>query len=154
MSYNCEVKEQSAQPTLYMRRRTPVQHLGQVCGQVYGAIGQYLEGLKEKPAGPPFVTYHNMDMKSLDCEIGLPVSKKLAGKGDIQAGVMPAGIVATCLYTGPYDQISPAYEELNKWIAEHHYQVIGAAYEMYLNDPTETPQSKLQTMIMFPVKAA
>lgn len=154
MSYNCEVKEQAALPTLYIRRRTPVQRLAQVLGEVYGKIGQHLDELKEKAAGPPFVAYHNMDMNNLDCEIGFPVSKPLAAKGEVKAGVMPAGTVATCVYTGPYDQISPAYEELNRWIAEHHLQIAGAAYEMYLNDPTETPQSKLQTRIVFPVKAA
>ncbi len=154
MSYNCEAKEQSTQPTLFMHRRTPIQNLAQVLGEVYGKIGQYLDELKEKPAGPPFVSYRNMDMSNLDCEIGFPVSKNLAAKGEIKAGAMPAGTVATCVYTGPYDKISPAYEELNRWIIEHHYQVAGAAYEMYLNDPTETPQSKLQTRIVFPVKAA
>ena len=154
MSYNCEVKEQTAQPTLFIRRRTPVQHIAQVLGKAYGEIEQYLAGLKEHPAGPPFVAYHNMDMSNLDCEIGFPVGKQLAGKGDIHAGTLPSGTVATCVYTGPYDKISPAYEELNRWIAEHHFQVTGAAYEIYLNDPNETPQSKLQTKIVFPVKAA
>lgn len=154
MSYNCEVKEQSAQPTLYIRRRTPVQNIAQVLGKAYSEIEQYLAVLKEKAAGPPFVAYHNMDMSNLDCEIGFPVTKQLAAKGDIHAGTLPSGTVATCVYTGPYDKISPAYEELNHWIAEHHYQVKGAAYEMYLNDPNETPQSKLQTKIVFPVKAA
>jgi hypothetical protein len=67
MSFPCEVKEQAAQPTLFIRRRTPVQGLSKVLGEVYGVIGQYLDELKEKPAGPPFVAYHNMDMQNLDC---------------------------------------------------------------------------------------
>lgn len=154
MSYNCEVKEQSAQQTVYVSRRTPVQKLSQVLGEVYGKLEQYLDDVKEKPAGPPFVAYRNMDMTNLDCEIGFPVAKKLTGKGEVKAGVLPAGTIVSCVYTGPYDKISSAYEELNHWIVDHHYQVAGAAYEMYLNSPTETPQSKLQTRIVFPVKAA
>jgi effector-binding domain-containing protein len=81
------------------------------------------------------VAYHNADMQNLDCEIGVPVSKKLAGKGDIQAGELPSGKVATCLYTGPYTDIRLGYEELSRWIKDHHYEMVGAAYEMYLNDP-------------------
>lgn len=154
MSFPCEVKEQRGQPTLFIRRRTPVQELKKVLGEVYGALGQYLGELKETPAGPSFVAYHNMDMQNLDCEIGFPVSKKLAGKGDIQAGELPSGKVATCLYTGPYPEISRAYEELNRWINEHHYHAAGAAYEMYLNDPNRTPPAQLQTKIVFPLKAA
>ena len=154
MSYDCEVKEQTTHFTLYMRRKTPVQNLGQITGKVYESLMAFLDAMHEKPSGPPYILYHNMDMKNLDCEIGFPVAKQIAGKGDIHAGIIAASTIATCVYTGPYDGIGPAYEELNKWIAEHHFQVTGAAYEEYLNDPTETPQSKLQTRIVFPVKAA
>jgi effector-binding domain-containing protein len=154
MTYPCEIKQQAAQPTLYVRRRTPVQNLPQVLGQVYGDITQHLTQLNEKPAGPPFVAYHNMNMQNLDCEIGFPVAKALPGKGDIQPGELPSGTVAVCLYTGPYAEIGPAYEELNRWIASHHFRVLGIAYEMYLNDPQQTPPNKLQTRIVFPVEAA
>jgi AraC family transcriptional regulator len=82
------------------------------------------------------------------------VSKKLTGKGEIQAGELPSGKMAICLYTGPYPEIGRAYEELNRWISEHHFQVAGAAYEMYLNNPNQTPPAKLQTKIVFPLKAA
>lgn len=154
MTYPCEIKEQTAQPTLYIRRRTPAQNLRQVLGEVYGAIARYLAELNEKPAGPPFVAYHNMNMQDLDCEIGFLMSRALSGKGDIQAGALPSGTVAVCLHTGPYAELGLAYEELNRWIATHHYQALGIAYEMYLNDPQQTPPNELQTRIVFPVKAA
>ena len=89
MTYKCEVKEQSGQPTLSIRTRTPVQEIPDVLGKAYGAIAQYLETLQEQPAGPPFSVYYNMEMQDLDIEIGFPVSRKLAGKGDIQASETP-----------------------------------------------------------------
>jgi len=65
--------------------------MAQVLGKAYGAIAQYLGELGEQPAGPPFVAYYNMDMQALDVEIGFPVSRKLSGKGDIQASEIPGG---------------------------------------------------------------
>jgi effector-binding domain-containing protein len=152
MSYPCEVKEQQTQPTLAIRTRTSAQDLPQKLGEAYGAIAQYLGELGEQPAGPPFSAYYNMDMEDLDVEIGFPVTRELPGRGDIQAGEIPGGKMATCLYTGPYSEMEPAYEALSQWMEEHGHEPAGPAYEMYLGDPDETPAAELQTLIAFPLK--
>jgi len=154
MSYKCEAKEQSAQPTLSIRTRTPVQDLPQVLGKAYGAIAQYLGKLGEQPVGPPFVAYYNMDMQNLDVEIGFPVSGRFPGKDDIAACEIPAGKVAACLYVGPYNEIEPAYKALSQWIEDNGYEATGVAYEMYLSDPTQTSPQELKTQIVFPLKTA
>jgi len=152
MSYQCEIREQLAQPTLTIRTRTSVQNLPQVIGKAYGDIAQYLAQLGQYPAGAPFAAYYNMDMQNLDVELGFPVSKELPGKGEIKSGRIPAGKFATVLHAGPYDKVGPAYEALTKWIAEKGYEPAGVAYEVYLNDPNETKPEDLKTQVMFPLK--
>lgn len=152
MSYKCEVKEQSTQPALTIRKKTSVQNISQVLGKAYGEIIMHIMGLGEQPSGPPFVAYYNTDMQNLDIEIGFPVSKRLSGEGDIKASEIPGGIFATCLYMGPYNEIEPAYNALIQWIKDNGYESEGIAYEIYLNDPRETPPQKLKTQIMFPLK--
>jgi len=153
MAYECDVKDLSAQPTLAIRTRTSVQELSRVLGEAYGAIAQYIGELGEQFAGPPYVAYYNEDMEDLDLEIGFPVTRELPGEGDIQASEIPAGKVATCLHTGPYSDVEPAYNALGHWIEENGYEPTGVAYEMYPNDPDETPTEELQTQIMFPVRS-
>ncbi len=152
MSYNCEVKEQPAQPVLAIRTRTPVQQLPQVLGEVYGKIGKYLGELQQPPAGAPFAAYYNMDMNDLDIEIGFPIATKLAGKDDIQAGEIPEGLIASCIHIGPYDKLGPAYEALTEYVKGQGHEPTGIAYEFYLNDPMETAPEALQTQIVFPLK--
>jgi len=152
MQYKCEVKEQSAQSTLSIRTRASVQELPQVFGNAFCAIAQYLGDLGEQPAGPPFAAYYNMDMQNLDVEIGFPVSKKLSDKNDIKASEIPSGKIATCLYTGPYGEMEPAYNEIMQWVKDNGLEVTGVAYEMYLNDPGQTSPQELQTQIVFPLK--
>jgi effector-binding domain-containing protein len=152
LTYECEVKEQPLQPTLSVRTRASVQELPQVLGQAYGAIYQYLCGLGEQPAGPPFTAYYNMDMQNLDIEIGFPVSKQFSGKDNIQAGEIPAGKIATCVHIGPYTDMPPAYAALSEWIKENGYEATGVAYEIYLNDPGQTPPQELMTQIVFPLQ--
>ena len=152
MAYQCEVKEQASRPTLSVRTRTSVGKLPEIMGQTYGMIAQYLGSLGEQPAGPPFAAYHNMDMEDLDVEIGFPVSREIAGRGDIQAGQLPGGRVATCLHVGPYGDIAAAYNALSEWVEAEGHEPAGVAYEMYLNDPNETPPEALMTQIVYPLE--
>ncbi len=91
-------------------------------------------------------------MSDLDIGVGFPVSGALSGRDDIQAGEIPGGKMATCFYTGPYEEIEAPYTALTQWVEEHDYEATGVAYEMYLNDPQDTPPEALQTLIMFPLK--
>lgn len=153
MTYQCEIIEQAAQSVVAVRTRTSVQDLPQVLGKAYGEIWQYLGELHEMPAGAPYVAYYNMDMQDLDLEIGVPVARPLPGKPGVQAGLIPAGKAAACLHTGPYPEISAAYEALGAWMEQNGHQPTGVAYEFYLNDPANTPPAELQTKILFPISA-
>jgi len=152
MAFQCEIKEQSAQPTLSIRARIPIDGLPQLLGESYGKISAYLAELDEQPAGAPFAAYYNMDMQDLDVEIGFPVAKQIQGKGDIQASQVPGGKQGVALHTGRYGDIAPAYDALAGFVKEQGYEPTGISYEFYLNDPEKTPQEELQTQIVFPLK--
>ena len=152
MTYQCEILDQSEQPVLSIRTRSAVQNLPQVLGASWGAIMQYMGQMGEQPVGPPFVAYYNMDMQDLDSEVGFPVGSVLAGKGEVGASRIDAGPGATCLHTGPYSDLEPAYTALTKWMQEHGHEAAGVSYEYYLNDPDETPPEQLQTRVVFPLK--
>lgn len=154
MKFHCEFKDQSAQPALAIRIRTSVKDLPRVIGESYEKIMAHLSKMGEYPTGPPFTAYFNMDMDDLDVEIGFPVGKSLPGVNDIQTTEIPAGRAGSCLYTGPYDKMKPAYDELTEWIMAHGFQSTGVAYEFYLNDPDQVSPDELQTQILFPLKEA
>ena len=152
IAFQCEIKEQEPQPTLSLRVRTPIQDLPHLLGESYGKIAGYLAELGEVPAGAPFAAYYNMDLHDLDVEIGFPVAKAILGKGEIQASQVPGGKLGYALHTGRYGDIAPAYDALAQFVKEQGYEPTGVSYEFYLNDPQETPQEKLLTQIVFPLK--
>jgi effector-binding domain-containing protein len=152
MNYPCSIKDQEAQPFLAIRVRTPVQELPAMLRQSYGAIMTYLGQLGKHPAGMPFTAYYNQDMEDLDVEIGIPTADILNGQGDIYGAEIPAGSVAECVYTGSYNQMQPAYDQLIEFVAEQGVEPTGIAYEIYIDDPATTPQSELRTLILFPLK--
>jgi len=153
MFSKCEIKNQPAQPVMSIRMRTAVQNLPLVLGKAFGDVATYIGEQGQQPQGPPFVAYYNMEMENLDIEAGFPVLKKLPGKDDVKASEIPAGKVATCVYTGPYgEEMKAAYEALGKLVVEKGLVSTGIVYEIYFNSPMDTPQEKLQTKIVFPLK--
>lgn len=152
MNYNIELKEKGVQPVLAIRKTTSVGELPKEIGKAYGSIMQYMNELGEQPAEAPYTAYYNLDMEHLDVEMGFPVLKKLAGRGEIIAAEIPAGRFVECTYKGPYAGMEPVYEDMNKWIAEKGYEATGTAYEVYYNSPGEVPESELLTRIMLPLK--
>ena len=152
MSYKCELVELPPQHTLSIRTTTNIKNLPQELGKAYGAIGQYLGQLSEQPAGSPFAAYFNWDMSNLEVEIGFPVSSTLPDKDEIKSGEIPGGRLARCIYTGPYNEIEPAYNALTAWVKEHGYEATGIVYEFYLNDPGEVSPEDLMTQVVFPLK--
>jgi len=142
--------EQPEVPTLVVRTRTRIQDMPGLIGKTYGSIAAYLGELGHHMAGIPFVAYYNMDMQDLDVELGFPVAGRLPGKGDIQAGTIPAGLMVTSLYQGAYSGLQGAYAEMAAWIQEHGCVPSGVAYECYFNGPGFA-EELLLTQIAFPV---
>lgn len=152
MNYKFELTEQPAQPVLSIRTRTSVGNLPQELGKAYGAIIQYLNNIGEKPVEAAFAAYYNMDMEDLDVEMGFPVPRPLAGKGEIQAGEIPGGKQVSCFYKGPYSGMEQVYNAMMQWINENSYTPTGVSYEFYYNSPMDVPESELLTKIVFPLK--
>lgn len=148
---NIAMLKKGEQPTLSIRVKTSVDQLPRLIGECYAKLGAYLQEEKEMLSDIPFVAYHNMDMQNLDVEIGFPVAKVMAGKDDIQANIIPGGLVIACMYRGPYSEIEPLYAEMAEYLREKQLEPVGTAYEYYYND-LSFPESELLTNVVMPLK--
>jgi effector-binding domain-containing protein len=144
-----ELIETAEQPVLSVKKVTSVTNLPQEIGSAYHIIMDYLAELGEQPVDVPFTAYYNMDMENLEVEMGFPVGKKITGKGEVISNVIPAGKKVTCLYKGPYKDMVPTYEAINKFITDNGYKPSGVVYEYYFNSPMEVPERDLLTKIVF-----
>ena len=151
MGYQFELTDEQDKPVLSIRTRTSAANLPQELGKAYGAILQYLGEIGETTEGPAFAGYYNMNMEDLDVEMGFLLPKPVPGRGEIQAGVIPAGKQASYLYKGPYAEMEPVYNALTEWIAEKELEPSGISYELYYTGP-EVPQSEHLTKIIFPLR--
>lgn len=120
----------------------------------FAKVIQYINTEGLQTAGMPMAITIKFDMKTKYWEFfaGFPVTgENIKGKNDIQLYLIPASKVVKCIYFGPYENTSKAYNSIFKFIAENNLQVAGNSWESYVNDPTTVKPEKIETDIYFPV---
>ncbi|NDJ61644.1 MAG: GyrI-like domain-containing protein [Chloroflexi bacterium] len=151
--FQFEVTTWDARPTVFIRTRCPIEQLPTKIGEAYGQIMPYLAQQGVEPVEPPYVAYHDPDMSNLDVEIGQVIAQAVPSQGDIQAGTLPAGQAAACIYKGAYDGISAAHDALAGWAKAQGHTSSGVAYEFYISDPGDTPPQDLLTRVVHPLSS-
>ena len=151
---NIEIIQQVEQNTISMRKKVKLEELPVHIGSCFAKMGAYLQELGELLTDIPvaiFYSYRQMTEEEIDLELALPLSKKVEGKGDIKAGVIPASKLVFSLYQGNQDGMISIYKEIEEWIAAKGLEPIGSCYEYYYNGE-EYGEDKLLTKVVIPVK--
>lgn len=153
MSYDITVQTLPATTIASVREHTSLEEIGTALeagfGRVFGALAQR----GQSPAGAPLVIYHEMSADDPgEIEIAIPC----AGRDDLDQGVAVRTLdevdAAVTIHHGPYVQIAPAYHALTTWMAEHGHEAAGPPREVYITDPEQVPEDKLQTRIEWPIR--
>ncbi len=153
MSLSFETRQVESQPILGIRATSTMDELSEVMGSLFGEVYGYIQQCGQNPAGMPFSRYHSMDGRTVDLECGMPVASALEGTDRVQAGELPAGIVAAVTHMGPYDSLPQTWSALTEWMSSQGLEPAGAPWEVYVTDPGAEPDtSKWRTDIFFPVR--
>lgn len=72
---------------------------------------------------------------------------------DVFMQELPAGEYATTLHVGPYEQLDQSWGLLMQWLAEGDREAeMSVCFEVYRNDPRNTPPAELETELYIPLK--
>jgi len=146
-AFVCELKELVPAPALLIRETTSMNQLGSLFETGYHEILQQLVSQGKAPLGPPFARYYGMSAGTFEVEFGFPVDNSVEGSERVVTGSTPSGKAASCLYIGSYGEIEGAYDALMKWVDDNALALSGEAYEIYLDNPAETPSDQLRTRV-------
>jgi AraC family transcriptional regulator len=142
MSYQVSKRHLDPQPVLAIRKRVKRSELASALGAQLGRIVHHAQRSGAVIAGQPFTRYFDWGPGVVTVEIGIPVIGPVAGNGDIIAGELPGGPVATTTHMGAYDQLGAAHAALQVWIEDNQVSAGGAPWELYVTDPVGHPDPK------------
>ena len=129
-----------------------VSTIGMKLGKSYGSIMEALAKQKLTQTNAPFAIYYTESTTNWEMDAGIPVNKPGKMDGNVKPGVLKAGNAVVAHYFGDYMGTSAAYDALKKYITTNNKKIIGAPWEVYVNDPmVEKDTAKWQTDVYFPI---
>mmetsp|Transcript_12853 Transcript_12853/g.40774 ORF Transcript_12853/g.40774 Transcript_12853/m.40774 type:complete len:153 (-) Transcript_12853:184-642(-) len=136
-----------------IRRKVPTAELEPFFAEALPKVMDWLEAKKIAPASMPMAMWCAMDMETgiADCHAGCFVEGPVEGEGEITPGQTAAGDALLVTHTGPHATVGQSWMAVYKHAAELG-RTPGAGWEIYIDDPRDTPESELRTQIHLPVQ--
>ena len=152
-----KIVEVEPQRVIGMRRRGFYPDMGEMFKELFTYVMKS-QSVNIK-AAPVFVCHETteqewkeaMEKGNADIEICIPISGDIDETEDYKVYELEGGTMAMTIHKGPYEECTPAYERLFKWIYENGYSVTGFTREVYISDPAVVPPEDLITQIYAPV---
>lgn len=143
-----KIDKRPEQACMGIRTIAPFKGMSKEIGRLSDEINAWVAEHKVKPAGPPLLRYHVIDMRGvMDIEFGFPVRRALSDDGPVKAGILPAGRYASLIYSGGgisgnralIEWVRAQGLDFDRWDTEQGDN-FRSRYETYLTDPKVEPR--------------
>jgi effector-binding domain-containing protein len=125
--------------------------IGRVCAEMASPENTRNDARAVGPIGTAYAG-EDCDDTGGTVEVVLPVAGKLTiADPDIEVKTLPAVTVISVICRGPYRNLGLAHKKMYAYLEENGLTCTGSPRELYLNDPSDTPEEELLTEIQYPV---
>ncbi|MCH5373319.1 MAG: GyrI-like domain-containing protein, partial [Planctomycetes bacterium] len=139
-----------------VRMKCSMTEIGSAIGSAFHQTTQTIDRYGVPSDGEPIAVYHAMDMKgqTFDFTAGLVVPESVDSMPEDLASVsIPATPALVVEHLGSYDNLGNAWSAAYQFVRYKKLKPTKVpAFEVYRNDPDQTPSSNLRTEISVPLK--
>ena len=151
-----ERKTLPEQPYLYVERTAGYADIAAAMGSGFGAVFGFVHGAGITPLGMPMTVYVEMpsgDTLSFRSAVFVTSEDAARASGEIKAASIPAGEAFTTTHVGAYQTIDQAHKALWAEMDAQGAPKSDLVWEIYIDDPGETPEQTLRTEVYRAVSA-
>lgn len=118
-------------------------------GSAFQQVYAFMNEAGVQPAGPALAVYYSYAPDSLSFRAGFTVARTdLAhATGEVHGDITPSRRAVHFIHKGSYATLRDSYGEMMGWIASQGEQMAPPTWELYLNDPSTTPEDALLTEV-------
>jgi len=148
---NFAMTEVAETPYLYVTKSCSMapEAVGAAMSEAFQAVWMYMQQAAIAPKGPALSVYYTYQEDRLTFRAGFVVAKDDLARagGDISGDVTPAGEVLHFTHKGPYSTLRDNYALMMAHIDDSGRSVSAPTWELYINDPAQTPAEDLLTEV-------
>jgi effector-binding domain-containing protein len=135
-TYAVHMADLQEQPVAVVCGRITMNEVADFLGGAFGEAMAVVAAQGLHPAGAPFARYRFAEGEAFDVEAGFPVSAPVTASGRVEPATLPGGRVASTMHVGDYADVGAAYDAAAQFLTDEGYELAGAPWESYLDDPT------------------
>jgi effector-binding domain-containing protein len=140
-----EIRTIEPQPAITVEAVTDHAGIPALADQHFPALLGKLREAGLEPSGAPFIRYFETG-EQFSLQLGIPAPEGVA------TATLPGGRVAVYRHVGDFSGLPNAFTAAHAWAQEQGEQPAGGAWESYVTDPREEPDSsKWITDIVVPL---
>ncbi|MCB0702033.1 MAG: SRPBCC family protein [Candidatus Kapaibacterium sp.] len=128
-------------------------NLSEKMAKAYGQLVTNIQVNGMEMSGPPITITTKWEENEYEFDNCIPIENL---KGDLSAGVFKtetySGTAIKVEHVGSYANMNNSYDVILAYISQLGLEIVGNPWEVYISDPSNTPEDKLLTNIYFPVK--
>lgn len=138
--------------TAFIRLTIPREKMSEIFGPAMEEVISTVAGQDIEVTGAVFAHHLQMEPKTFDFELGVPVSAPISPEGRVEPGERPVTRVAQTVYHGPYEGLPDAWGKFHDWVEKSGHDWASDIWECYVVHPdSETDPGKWQTQLNRPL---
>lgn len=121
--------------------------IGATMAGAFQNVWEFMRTHGIETTGKVLAVYHTYDPEKMTFRAGFSVAPEAAANtaAPVAFDTTPAGQVLYFQHKGPYDTLRDSYTEMMTYLDQKGMAVGAPTWEVYLNDPAETPADELLT---------
>ena len=136
-------------PYFYQERScgTAPEDINAAMGEAFQAVWDFLLASGVQTTGKALSVYYTYDPGKMTFRAGFSVDAdaRKKAKEPVRYDVTPAGRVLHFRHTGPYSKLRDSYGRMMAYMEQEGLKIGAPTWEVYLNDPSKTPEDELLT---------
>jgi hypothetical protein len=171
MQSDFEIIEKEIGSVVEIEETAPIWKMPKIMGRDFHHLMDYVDSQHSELVDAPYSHYVDiqwdkqlnkgmlgniLDMffKKWHFFVGMPISSRLTAQGNIKPAMLEKRKYVRGVHKGPYQKVGQTYMHMVDWIKKQGLMPAPESLEFYMNDPTNTTQEELETVVLVPVSAA
>jgi effector-binding domain-containing protein len=152
MPYDVKLDHHAGLPLAVVRRRAPASELASVVPQGCGVVWAFVRAHSLR-AGRNVALYWD---SAINLEVGVELSGAFDEQGEVVRSATPAGLTASAVHFGPYNQLGAAHKAIRDWCNARNHRLLGPNWEVYghWQPQWDSDPSRIRTDVFYQVASA